>query len=133
MLTHDGPAALQYSVTEGYPPLREWVCEYLARVNHIECTPDQVLIISGSQQGLDLIGKVLLDPGDSVWMEEPGYRLARNVFTAAGCHAIPVPVDNQGLNVATGIKQCANARVACVTPSHQYPLGSTMSAARRMQ
>jgi GntR family transcriptional regulator / MocR family aminotransferase len=66
-------------------------------------------------------------------MEEPGYRLARNVFAAAGCRPIPVPVDDEGLNVAAGIKRCPNARAAYVTPSHQYPLGSTLSAARRLQ
>ena len=68
-----------------------------------------------------------------VWMEEPGYRLARNVFLAAGCRPVPVPVDEEGLNVTAGIKRCAHARAAYVTPSHQYPLGSTMSAARRLQ
>jgi GntR family transcriptional regulator / MocR family aminotransferase len=112
---------------------REAICDYLRTARAVRAEPEQIMIVSGSQQALHIAASVLLDPGDSVWMEEPGYRLARNVFAAAGCRVIPVPVDNEGLNVASGIKQCADARVACVTPSHQYPLGSTMSAARRLQ
>jgi len=112
---------------------REAICDYLRTARAVRAEPEQIMIVSGSQQALQIAASVLLDPGDSVWMEEPGYRLARNVFAAAGCHVIPVQVDNEGLNVTAGIKQCAAARVACVTPSHQYPLGSTMSAARRLQ
>jgi GntR family transcriptional regulator/MocR family aminotransferase len=68
-----------------------------------------------------------------VWVEEPGYQLQRSVLTAAGCRVIPVPVDEDGMNVAAGIKRASKARAAFVTPSHQYPLGSTMSASRRLQ
>ncbi len=66
-------------------------------------------------------------------MEDPGYRFAQNVFCLNGCELIPVPVDDEGMNVAEGIKRCRNAEAALVTPSHQYPLGSTMSATRRLQ
>src|SRR5271170_1027058 len=117
----------------GIRRFREAICAYLRTARAVRAEPEQIMIVSGSQQALQIAANVLVDPGDSVWMEEPGYRLARNVFTAAGCCVIPVPVDNEGLNVAAGIKQCSDARVACVTPSHQYPLGSTMSAARRLQ
>jgi len=75
----------------------------------------------------------LLDPGDQVWMEEPCYRLARQVFAISGCRLVPVPVDGEGMNVADGVKRARKARVAYVTPSHQFPLGVTMSAARRLQ
>jgi GntR family transcriptional regulator / MocR family aminotransferase len=112
---------------------REAICDYLRTARAVQADPEQIMIVSGSQQALQIATSVLLDPGAAVWMEEPGYRLARNVFAAAGCRPIPIPVDHEGLNVAAGIKRCAQARAAYVTPSHQYPLGSTMSAARRLQ
>jgi GntR family transcriptional regulator/MocR family aminotransferase len=91
------------------------------------------MIVAGSQQALDISARVLLDAGSRVWVEEPGYRLTRDVLTAAGCRLIPVPVDSEGMNVAAGIKRCRTARAAYVAPSHQYPLGATMSASRRFQ
>ena len=112
---------------------REAICEYLRTARAVQCEPEQVMIVSGSQQALQIAANVLLDPGDAVWMEEPGYRLARNVFAAAGSRLIPVPVDDEGLNVEAGIARSAQARAAYVTPSHQYPLGSAMSAGRRLQ
>ena len=117
----------------GSKRFREAICEYLRTARAVRCEPEQIMIVSGSQQALQITANVLFDPGTTVWMEEPGYRLARNVFVAAGCRLIPVPVDQEGLKVATGIKRCPDARAAYVTPSHQYPFGSTMSAARRMQ
>jgi GntR family transcriptional regulator / MocR family aminotransferase len=112
---------------------REAICDYLRTSRAVHADPEQIMIVSGSQQALQIAATVLLDPGDAVWMEEPGYRLARTAFAAAGCRVVPVPVDGEGLEVSAGIKQCADARAAYVTPSHQYPLGSTMSAARRLQ
>jgi GntR family transcriptional regulator / MocR family aminotransferase len=112
---------------------REAICDYLRTSRAVHADPEQIMIVSGSQQALQIAATVLLDPGDAVWMEEPGYRLARTAFAAAGCRVVPVPVDGEGLEVSTGIKQCADARAAYVTPSHQYPLGSTMSPARRLQ
>ena len=91
------------------------------------------MIVSGSQQALEISARVLLDPGSSVWVEDPGYRLVRDAFALTGCHLIPVPVDKEGLDVAAGIKRCRKARAAFVTPSHQFPLGVTMSASRRFQ
>jgi GntR family transcriptional regulator / MocR family aminotransferase len=117
----------------GYEPLREAVCEYLRTARAVRCDPDQVMIVSGSQQALDLCARVLFDPGNHVWVEEPGYWLARSAFIGAGCRPVPVPVDPEGINVAAGIKLCPKARAAHVTPSHQYPLGVMMSASRRMQ
>jgi GntR family transcriptional regulator/MocR family aminotransferase len=90
------------------------------------------MIVSGSQQALDLSTRVLLDPEAPVWVEDPGYWLVKQMLTAAGCRAIPVPVDADGLDVRAGTKLCANARAAFVAPSHQYPLGVTMTAARRL-
>jgi GntR family transcriptional regulator/MocR family aminotransferase len=118
---------------QGSERFREAICTYLRTARAVQCDPHQVMIVAGSQQGLEVSARVLLDPRTSVWMEEPGYRLARNVFAGAGCRIIPVPVDQEGMVVSAGIKRARRARLAYVTPSHQYPLGSTMSASRRMQ
>ena len=112
---------------------REAICDYLRTSRAVQADPEQIMIVSGSQQALQIATNVLLDAGDLVWMEEPGYRLARNVFAGAGCRPVAVPVDKEGLNVAAGIKRCPRARAAYVTPSHQYPLGTTLSAPRRLQ
>src|SRR5579863_6058594 len=125
--------ALHYGGPMGYEPLREAICVYLRTAREVKCDPAQVMIVSGSQQALEISARVLLDPGDAAWLEEPGYWLARNVLTGSGCRLIPVPIDKEGLNVSAGIKLCRKARVAYVTPSHQYPLGVTMSASRRFQ
>jgi GntR family transcriptional regulator/MocR family aminotransferase len=117
----------------GSARFRAAVCDYLRSARGVRCSADQVLIVSGSQQALDLTARVLLDPGNSVWVEEPGYRLQRTVLAAAGCRLIPVPVDSDGMDVAAGVKRAPKARAAFVSPSHQYPLGSTMSASRRIQ
>jgi GntR family transcriptional regulator/MocR family aminotransferase len=90
-------------------------------------------MVSGSQHALQISARVLLDPESSVWVEEPGYRLARDAFALTGCHLVPVPIDHQGMDVAAGIKRFPKARAALVTPSHQFPLGVTMSASRRLQ
>jgi GntR family transcriptional regulator/MocR family aminotransferase len=90
------------------------------------------MVVSGSQQALDITTRVLLDPGDSVLIEEPGYSLERTVLTAAGCRLIPVPVDQEGMEVTQAIRRYPAARAAFVTPSHQFPMGSTMSASRRL-
>src|SRR5207253_8418027 len=99
----------------------------------LRCEAEQVMITSGSQQALEISARVLLDSRNSVWIEEPCYRLAREVFALTGCHLVPVPVDQEGLDVAAGIKRCHKARTVFVTPSHQFPLGVTMSASRRFQ
>jgi GntR family transcriptional regulator/MocR family aminotransferase len=112
---------------------REAICDYLRSSRAVSCEPDQIMVVSGSQQALDITARVLLDIGDSVWVEEPGYALGLAVFEAAGCRLVPVPVDGEGMNIARGLSLKKDARAALVTPSHQYPLGSTMSASRRMQ
>ncbi len=117
----------------GTRTFREAICTYLRTARAVHCEPDQVMVVSGSQQALEISARVLLGNGSAMWIEEPGYRLARRVFAGGGCRLVPVPVDEDGMNVAIGIKRCPNARAAYVTPSHQYPLGATMSAGRRMQ
>jgi GntR family transcriptional regulator/MocR family aminotransferase len=126
------PRALHYGDAMGSPRLRQVVANYLNTARSLRCDAEQVMIVSGSQQALELSARILLDPGDSIWMEEPGYRLARDAFFTAGLRVIPVPVDEEGLKVAAGIKFSRKAKAVYVTPSHQFPLGFTMSAARRL-
>lgn len=113
--------------------LREAVADYLRTSRAVNCTADQIMITNGSQNGVELTVRALLDPGSAVWMEEPGYQLARDVLSMAGCRIVPVPVDQQGIDVVRGIKMCRNARAVIVTPSHQFPLGMTMSVSRRLE
>ena len=126
-------SAIHNTDPRGSESCREAICTYLRTARAVRCDPSQVMVVAGSQQALEISARVLLGNGSPVWIEEPGYRLARSVFQGAGCRLVPVPVDEDGMNVSAGIKQCAKARAAYVTPSHQYPLGSTMSASRRMQ
>lgn len=124
---------MAYGDPMGYAPLREAIAEYLGTVRAVRCTPGQIMIVNGSQQGLQIAARALLESGDPVWMEEPGYPGARQVFMSAGADVIPVPIDEEGLRVQEGIHLRRGARAAYITPSHQYPMGHTMSAARRMQ
>jgi GntR family transcriptional regulator/MocR family aminotransferase len=124
---------LAYGETLGYRPLREALAHSLRITRGVRCGPEQIMVVSGSQQGLDLCARVLVDAGAEVWVEEPGYAGARNAFALAGAQLVPVPVDAEGLNVTRGVALSPRARVAYVTPSHQFPLGMTLSAARRMQ
>lgn len=124
---------LQYGDPMGLPQLRETIAVYLRTARGVRCEADQIMIVSGSQQALDLTTRVILDPGAAVWVEEPGYWLVHHVLRATGCRSVPVPVDAEGLNVAAGIRLNRKARAVFVAPSHQYPLGVTMSATRRLQ
>ena len=124
---------LDYGGPMGLKELHSAIATYLRTSRGVRCGDDQIMIVSGSQQALDICARVLLEPGSKVWMEEPGYRFARSIFALNRCRVVPVPVDQEGLNVAAGMKLCREARAALVTPSHQYPLGFTMSASRRMQ
>ncbi len=117
----------------GYRPLRAAIARYLGGVRALRCDWTQVVITSGAQHGLDLAARLLLDPGDGVWIEEPGYTGLRGPLMAAGARLVPLSVDAAGLSVARGRARAPDARLAVVTPSHQYPLGVTMSLARRLE
>ena len=108
------------------------IAEYLGSARGVRCSPEQICVTAGSQQGLDLIARMLVDPGDSVWMEDPAYPGAKHAFRAAGAKLIPVAVDEQGLQVSEGARLAQRARLAYVTPANQFPLGVTMSAERRL-
>ena len=128
-----GANAIHHVNPLGTERFREAIADYLRTARGVKCDINQIMIVSGSQQALDITARVLFDPGDLVWIEEPGYRLQRSVLIAAGCRLIPVPVDEEGMNVAAGIRTRRKAKAAFVTPSHHYPLGVTMSASRRLQ
>ena len=127
--THD---VLDYGSPAGHRGLRESIAEYLISARAVKCEPDQIIIVSGAQQGIDVVCRLLIDTGDPVWMEDPGYLAARAAFASAGAQVIPVPVDEEGIDVAEGEKLSATARLVYVTPSHQYPIGVTMSLTRRL-
>ena len=125
--------SFHYGDAMGSESLRSTVADYLRTARAVHCDASQIMIVGGSQQGLEICARVLLDPGDEVWIEDPGYSAGRSVFALAGCRLVPVSVDAEGLDVSAGIALSRNARVVFVTPSHQFPLGVTMSAPRRLQ
>jgi GntR family transcriptional regulator / MocR family aminotransferase len=116
----------------GYRPLRQAVADYLNSSRGVKCTADQVLILSGAQEALDRTARILLNPGEAVWMEEPGYPGAAIVFHAVGARICPVPVDAEGLDLESGRRRWKQPRLAYVTPAHQFPLGVTMTLRRRL-
>jgi len=124
-------SALGYADPAGSPRLREAIAAHARAARAVVCDASQVLVVSGSQQGLDLAARMLLDEGDTAWIEDPGYVGARAAMVAAGAHLVPVPVDDEGMDVARGIRKASHARLAYVTPSHQYPRGSVLSRPRR--
>ncbi len=122
-----------YADPQGVLVLREAICEYVRKSRSVRCTPEQVIITSGNQHGLYLTLQILLEAGDAVWMEEPGYPGATSLFETMfrDRNMVRVAVDDEGLDVELGKKLAPNARAAFVTPSHQYPLGMPLSMSRR--
>lgn len=124
------PSQLDYLARRGLPALREAIAEQV-RSRGTTCDPQQVIITAGAQRALDLVFHLLLDVGDCVWMEEPGYPGARSALTAAGANVLPIPVDADGINIEQHAQSSQDVRLAYVTPSHQFPLGVAMSLERR--
>jgi len=116
----------------GYLPLRRAIAEHLRYTMRIDCGEEQVVIVGSVQQALDLCARLLLDPQDEVWMEDPGYPGAAQVFRAAGARVVGVPVDRHGLDVDAGLRLAPRARLAYVTAGRQSPLGVPLSLERRM-
>jgi GntR family transcriptional regulator/MocR family aminotransferase len=112
--------------------LRDAIAEYLRTSRGVRCSSEQIVMVSGIQQALDLLARLLLKPHDPVWMEDPGYFGASIAFGTAGARIVGVPVDEEGLSVTAGMKICPHAKGVYLTPAHQFPLGVTMSLERRM-
>ncbi len=121
---------LDYGPPAGNAALREALCGHLRRARAVECDPSQITIVNGSQQALDLIARVLIEKDDRVAIEEPNYQGTREILLAAGARLLPVAVDREGLNPA---RLSHDARIAFVTPSHQFPTGTILPLPRRLQ
>src|SRR5215475_3526756 len=114
----------------GHRPLREAVADYLNTSRGVHCAPDQVVIVSGMQEALDLASRLLIDPGDKVCLEDPGYPGAFAAFSGAGAKVSPVHLDPEGVRLKGAAMR--GARLIYVTPAHQFPLGITMTLRRRL-
>jgi GntR family transcriptional regulator/MocR family aminotransferase len=127
------PLALVTRDPAGLAPLRQAIARYLAVARGIAVPPEHVIVTAGFQGALGLLTRLLDVADQPVWMEEPGYFLARAGLLAAGARITPVPVDAEGLDVAAGLALAPTARLALVSPSHQSPLGMALSLPRRLQ
>lgn len=126
------PIWLDYATDfQGYLPLRQAIAHYLCRSRAVQCQPEQIVITNGTQQGLDLILRLLIEAGDAIAIEEPGYLSARRIFQSHGAKLIPIPVDTSGLVVEQLVHPAI--RLVYVTPSHQFPTGATLSLPRRLE
>ena len=123
---------LSFTDTRGYPPLRDAIAQYVSTARGVRCSAEHVIVTNGAQHGIDLMARVLLDPGDVAWVEQPGYRPVRASLRAVGAQIVRVPVDEHGLDVSEGERRAPNARVAFITPSYQAPLGVTLTLERRL-
>jgi GntR family transcriptional regulator/MocR family aminotransferase len=141
MLRHcrtNDPSLLDYAAdSQGHEPLREAIASYLRRARAAQCDAGQVIIVNGSQQALDLIAKILIDRGDQVALENPGYLGARRAFLAQGSRLLPTPVDESGIVVEklpakSLLKSKDGVKLVYVTPSHQFPTGATLTLSRRL-
>ncbi|MGV6876001.1 MocR-like pyridoxine biosynthesis transcription factor PdxR [Pseudochelatococcus sp. B33] len=120
-----------YADPLGLPQLRAAIAEHIRRARAVNCTMENIIVTSGTQQGLYVAGRVLLSRGDAVWAENPAYHGLTAVLDDLGMHTHRIPVDEQGFSIEQGMAICPTARAAFVTPSHQYPLGMPLSMARR--
>ena len=137
-LTHQavrslGANDLGYTDPCGLIDLRQHLCDYLKTARAVRCDPRQIVITAGTQQAIDIAIRVLLAPGDEVWVEDPGYPLTHAQLLLAQARPCPIPVDDQGIVVAAGMRVAPRARVAFVTPSHQFPTGVALSMGRRLE
>src|SRR5438874_2007949 len=130
VLAQKGAHLLRHASSRGDADLRKAVATYLCDFRGARCHPDQILIVGGMQQAMLISAMALLNPGEPVWMEDPGFHQARRVFALAGAKVVPKPLDHEGIVLARSPKE-KHPKIIHVTPSHQYPLGMTMSFERR--
>jgi GntR family transcriptional regulator/MocR family aminotransferase len=130
VLAKKGVNLLRYSSNRGDADLRKAIAAYLCDFRAARCHPDQIVIVAGMQQAMLLSTMAVLNPGEVAWIEDPCYQQTQRVLTLAGVKIIPKPIDNQGIVIARSPKE-PTPRIIYVTPSHQFPLGVTMSFQRR--
>jgi GntR family transcriptional regulator/MocR family aminotransferase len=130
VLEQKGVHLLRHASSRGDPDLRKALAAYLCDFRGARCHPDQILIVGGMQQAMLISAMTLLNPGEPVWIEDPGFHQARRVFILAGAKVVPKPLDQEGIVIARSPKE-NQPKIIHVTPSHQYPLGMTMSFERR--
>ncbi|MEF2230989.1 MAG: PLP-dependent aminotransferase family protein [Pseudodesulfovibrio sp.] len=126
------PELLMDGDARGYKPLREAIAGYLRSSRGISCSAEQVVLVGSVQQILDISARLLLDPGDEIWVEDPGYPGAHLIFAAAGARIVDIPVDSNGMDVVFARNQAPNARLAYVTAGRQAPMGSVLALDRRL-
>ncbi len=127
-----GADALSYRPSTGEPELRQAIATYMRAARGLQCHADQVFVTDGTQQALELVARLLADPGDLAWIEHPGYGGARSAFVSAGLRLQPITVGPEGIDPPEAWWAERTPRLVYTTPSHQYPLGSTLSLARRL-
>jgi GntR family transcriptional regulator/MocR family aminotransferase len=130
VLARKGAHLLQYASSRGDPDLRKAIAAYLCDYRGARCHPDQIIVTAGTQQAMMISAMALVNRGEVAWIEDPGFYQARRAFGFAGATVVPRPIDREGIVIARRSKQPA-PRIIYVTPSHQFPLGMTMSLARR--
>ena len=130
VLAQKGAHLLQYASSRGDPELRKALATYLCDYRGARCDPDQIIITAGTQQAMMISAMALVNRGEVAWIEDPGFYQARRTFGFAGATVVPRPVDREGITIARPSKQ-RTPKIIYVTPSHQFPLGMTMSLARR--
>lgn len=128
-----GPEHFGYADPCGLPELRAEIARYLRAARGVRCEAEQVIVTSGAQHAVDIVARVLIAPGTPVWIEDPAYPATVHALSAVGAALHPVPVDDVGLVVSAGVAAAPDAKAAFATPSHQYPLGVTLSMARRLE
>lgn len=124
---------LGYDSAQGYLPLREALTDYLRMNRSINCTADQIVLVNGSSQAMHLIAELLLKKEEQCWMEDPGFLRAKSAFARFNAQICPVPVTDAGMDLTYAMKHFPKAKLAYVTPSHQYPLGKTMPLMERIK
>lgn len=116
----------------GYLPLRRAISHYIRTTRGVNCNEEQIMIVNGTQQALNITARTLLQRGSEVWLDDPGYNGARGVFSSLGAIVRPVQVDSDGMDIQDGINRWPSAKLVCTAPSHQFPLSGTLSLPRRI-